>query len=355
MQVQERSILTLWLRSSTLLSVQRLTLDTNSVRTAVVLSSHSDPSIPTEDPILALMRTNHPDGVAAAAKSKGSKKPFFTAFHTWLRTAKLPRTTYALAYRRVRGTCRLQFIPRQSNTKEALLELEKVGKHHLRQNGYSGIYEEDVIIACSLDGCVPRAPCKTFGKMWLRVARQPGLDKNSEGWWFIGADIVQSLKCCIGVEQLSRNGRFDDAKCLWDWVDKLGYGWRKEFQLKEVAGELAHAGREDEEVVIDKALFLAGDGCDIAATNVQMQLAVEANAVACLGLAIRVTVEELQKRLDCLCIGVEDILKGVGENMSGIWMIREDWPEDAMARLLFRWVGEAAIAMGRPGGPGVEI
>lgn len=357
MQLHERRILTLWLRSATLLSVDHLTVEIDSLQSALLVFKKLHHSINTEDQILALMRTNRPGGVASAARNKGSARPFVTAVHTWLRSGDPPRLPRAFVMTRIGRVKRPRWITRHINTKQAMEALQISGRNFRRQTHMPPpANAEQVTIVSSLDGCVRRTPCPAFGRMWLRAAREPGLGKKSEGWWLIGADIVQSLKSCFGLRYLTEpdHSRFDDVKALWDWVDSLGYGWRKEFQLRDVAGELARAAREDESVVIEKALFMADEGTDVPTSNLQYRLALEANAVSCLGLAVRVTISELQYRLEDLSERFEEILQRVGEEVVGIWIVREPWPEAEIAQLMFRWVGEAAVAMGRVGGPGVN-
>lgn len=352
MQVDERRILTLWLRCATLLSVDTLHIDVQSLSTALQNHRAVNPSLPTDPDVFALMRTNRPGGVAAAARNKGSPRPFVTAFFVWTRSGNPPALPSVLVIKRVRGSKRPALLTRHISSHRALKALEASGKAHRQQTGEVSANPEPVTIVSSFDGCVRCMPCKSFGRMWLRASKQPGLEKKSEGWWFIGADIVDSLKGCFGISFLTDDGRFDDVKELWAWVEDLGYGWRKEFQLRLVAEEIARVAWDDELIVTNKALFLAGEGNDVESTDKQRRLAVEANAISCLGLAVRAAVLELQYRLDELCKGFVSILRGAGEEHDGVWIVRGPWPEAQISQLLFEWVGIAAVAMGRPGGPG---
>lgn len=354
MQVDERRILTLWLRCATLLSVDTLDIDMESLSTALQIHRALRPDLPTEPEVFALMRTNRPGGIASAARNKGSPRPFFTAFFVWRRTGIPPGLPCVLVYKRVRGSNRPALVTRQVSSYRVLKALEASGRAHRQRGGEVSTSPEQATIVSSLDGCVRCMPCKSFGRMWLRASKQPGLEKKSEGWWFIGADIVDSLKSCFGLSFLTDDGRFDDIREMWDWVDSLGYGWRKEFQLRLVAEEIARAASDNDLIVTNKALFLADEGNDVETTDKQRRLAVEANAVSCLGLAIRATVFELQYRLDELCEGFESILRDVGEEHEGLWIVRGAWPEAQISQLLFEWVGIASLAMSSWGGPGLR-
>lgn len=354
-QSNERILLTLWLRSATLTSFDRVHIDTNCLEAALQLYQHLDDTIITEDNIFALMRTNRPGGIPAAAKNKGSSKPFVNFVHTWLRSGDPLNVPKALVRLRIRGYKKPRFLSRQISAKQALKQLETSGCKYLRQYGTHVFHKEHVLIASAMDGCVMNTPCKAFGKIWLRAARHPGIPRRSEGWWYVGGDIIQSLKCCLGIEFLSAQGRFDNANEHWTWIEKLGFGWRKEHQLTQVAGELGHAARQDENRVIAKALSLASSGTDIVASDIEYRLAVEANAVSALGLAVNFLINQLHDRLDEICKGVVDILRTAGaKEVNDVWMLREPWPEEAVAHLLFEWVGRAAVRAGRPGGPGID-
>eukprot|EP00177_Eucheuma_denticulatum_P000195 GFKZ01000344.1.p1 GENE.GFKZ01000344.1~~GFKZ01000344.1.p1 ORF type:complete len:482 (+),score=55.77 GFKZ01000344.1:151-1596(+) len=354
MQVDERRILTLWLRCATLLSVDTMDIDVQSLSAALQNYRAVNTSILTEPDVFALMRTNRPGGVAAAARNKGSARPFLTAFSVWRRSGNPPAESRVFVIKRVRGSNRPALLTRQISSYRVLKALEASGRTHRRHSDAVSASPETVTIVSAFDGCVRWMPCKSFGRMWLRASKQPRLDKKSEGWWFIGADIVDSLKSCFGLSFLTEDGRFDDIKELWGWVEDLGYGWRKEFQLRLVAEEIARVAWDDELIVTNKALFLAGEGSDVQTTDKQRRLAVEANAVSCLGLAVRVAVLELQYRLDELCKGFVSILRDAGEEHEGLWIMRGPWPEAQISQLLFEWVGIAAVAMGRAGGPGLR-
>ena len=193
----------------------------------------------------------------------------------------------------------------------------------------------------------------------MSVAGQAGVESGGEAWWYVGAEIVQALKAATGVHSLTAPGRYDDVTKLWAWVDALGYRWRREFQTDGLARALARGAHVDEERVA-KAAMLMFRGMQVDEfEEIEKNVAREANAVACLGLAVGACVSELQFRLDEVCAAVEEVVaeaEGVwieagGDGAMLMGVEPERWPEAELARRLFRWVGSAAMATGRAGGP----
>lgn len=366
MQLYERRILSLWFRVSSMTMVNDIDIDLVAVRRALEAARSPPGGTPgTEDDILALVR-NDRGTIADAADCKGSERPFLTFLDAWWRRGNAASLPKALVRQRINGSAQWRVVRRTVTHERALRNLERAGRNLLRSDGVLQADSTDRIrsvrVLTSFDQSVRRIVHAKFGNVWMRVARQPGLDKRSDGWWFIGAEVVQALKGVCGITFLSDQGRFDDAKELWAWVDDLGYGWRKEFQIEAIAAELAREFREDEGVVTD----VACEKADLRrgqtdASPLQQRLASEAIAVASLGLAIRATISKLQSRVGLVCQRLEEILRGV----QGHWEFEErghamvialessQWPEENIAKMLFQWVGEAAIAMGRPGGPGI--
>lgn len=173
---------------------------------------------------------------------------------------------------------------------------------------------------------------------------------------------MQALKAAIGVRTLSAPGRFDNVIALWNWVDALGYGWRCEFQTQGIARAFAQHFRLDPERIA-KASVMQCAGLDMDEFNeLEQSTATEVNAVACLGLAVAACVSVLQYRLDALCEAVVQEVAAV----DGVWVEHGEqgpivmgveeghWPEAELSRRLFRWVGAAAISIGRAGGPVFE-
>lgn len=199
----------------------------------------------------------------------------------------------------------------------------------------------------------------------MSVTSQTGVVGSGEGWWFIGAEIVQALKGAVGVRRLSAEGRFDDGRRLWEWVGELGYGWRREFQVEGLAGALARevgvgmGARVEAGRVAKVAGIMAGGGAVEGFSELEVGVAREINAVACLGLAVGACVKEVRTRLEVVCERAAEIVGGVEgvwvEEVQGEAMVMglecADWPEAELAKMLFRVVGEAAVAMGRDGGP----
>lgn len=365
MQTYERSMLVLWLRTSCLTSVNRLTLDINALREAYkqVRTPVSDA---TEDEIIALVRSDARGGIARAAQSKGSTRPIVNVFAMWRRRGSPQRLPQVYIRRIVQGRFKRNRLHRAVSHVAVLRKLGKAGSSVLQGQENVERDEREVKVITVFDCAARTNVYDGFGSLWTRVSRQPGLHKRSEGWWFIGTEIVMALKVACGIDSISATGRFDDVHALWGWTEELGYGWRKEFQIMPIVQELARRANEDEGVVTQLALEEAGlrrrgSGGD-PGTDSQQGLAVEANCIAVLGLAVRATVVELQFRLEQLSTKMDAILQAqegtvVETDSSGtaslIAMAPERWPEDELARMIFQWVADAAVAMGRPAGPGL--
>lgn len=208
MQVYERAMLVLWLRTGCLTTVNELTIDLTALREAYkqVREPVTDA---TEDVVVALVRSDAPGGIARAAESKGSSRPFVNALTMWRRRGSPQRLPRVRTSRRMRGRDRRCVVHRAVSHVAVLTDLAKAGSSALRA-------QEDVerevrpVKVMTVFDCAARTDVHSrFGSVWTRVARQPGLDKRSEGWWFIGAEIVLAVKAACGVVSISASGRFD--------------------------------------------------------------------------------------------------------------------------------------------------
>lgn len=366
MRLYERGILNLWLRVSSMTIVNEMSIDLNALHAGARAAAlpPEDGDHDTEDDIIALVRADRAGGIASAASNKGYSRPFMNIVYMWWRQGSAQNLPLTLVRRRVNGSTILCRTPRAVTHSSAIGQLVAAGRR-IMDRDESGettpvvMNRVNVITAFS---CASRYVVHAqYGNIWMRIAKQPGLDKSSEAWWFLGTEIVQSLKAACGVKYISGPGRYNSVESLWHWVDELGYGWRKEYQIIPVAEELAKDSMQDGHAVAEYAMKLAGLRSTSPAPSEEVsKIATEANCVAALGLAVKVNVRQLQASLEDFCSGVTELLLNcedvfVERDSSGAAAIiatkPEVWPEHELAIFIVKWISDAAAAGGRAQAP----
>eukprot|EP00177_Eucheuma_denticulatum_P006522 GFKZ01011879.1.p1 GENE.GFKZ01011879.1~~GFKZ01011879.1.p1 ORF type:complete len:476 (-),score=28.40 GFKZ01011879.1:471-1898(-) len=355
MQTYERRMLCLWLRAGSMLTTTTFKLQLAPI-TAAINSARERPTAG-EPSVVALVRPDTRCSIRSAARDKGNARPFFTALNIWWRqgSAMALPSIYIL-------TPRAPFIAkhtRYATHRTVLRALQEAGTRMLQTEPQE---PTRMRVVTSFPSASRRSVHGEFGRIWTTVSGHAGVHGRGEAWWYVGAEIVQALKAAIGVRTLSAPGRFDDVRGLWNWVDALGYGWRREFQTQGIARAFAEDFRLDPERIA-RASVMQCAGLDMDEFNeFEQRTATEVNAVACLGLAVAACVSVLQYRLDALCEAVVQEVAAV----DGVWVEdgeqgpivmgveEERWPEAELSRRLFRWVGAAAKSIGRAGGPAFE-
>lgn len=355
METYERRILCLWLRAGSMLITNTLELQTAPI-SAAINAARRRPTLG-EPAVVALIRPDTRRSIRHAARDKGNPRPFVTALNIWWHQG----SPMALPFTYVRSAA-VPFVVRHmrfATHRTVLRALQEAGTPMLQVEPPE---PNPMRVVTSFPTASRRVVHGNFGNIWKSIAGHAGVHGRGEAWWFVGAEIVQALKAAIGVRALSAPGRFDNVMELWNWVDGLGYGWRREFQPQRIAQALARDVRQDPERIARASLMQCA-GLDMHEFDeLEQRTATEANAVACLGLAIAACVRVLQYRLDSLCEAVVQEVGAVG----GVWVEHgEDgpivmgleegrWPEAELSKRLFRWVGSAAISIGRSGGPAFE-
>ena len=355
MQTYKRRMLTLWLRSDSTLITNDVQLNVPAVSRAIA-AARAQPQ-PAEQRVIALARSDTRQQIANAARRKGSARPLVTALVTWWHqgsAASLPKVLT-----RVAGVPYFTIRSRHTTHRTTVIALQNAGMQLLASENETIAHPRSLRLFSSLETAARRVVHAAFGIIWVSVAGQAGVESGGEAWWYVGAEIVQALKAGTGVHSLTALGRYGDVTKLWAGVDTLGYGWRREYQTDGLARALARGAHVDEERVATAAMLMSRGMQVDEFEEIEKNVAREANAVACLGLAVGACVSELHFRLDEVCAAAEEVVAGVGRvwiepGGDGAMLMgveRERRPEAELARRLFRWVGSAAMAMGRAGGP----
>lgn len=197
-----------------------------------------------------------------------------------------------------------------------------------------------VITAWTAPCCV--VPHPRFGALWHRVTNRTSIDRGIEGAWFIGAEILQSIKHSLGVEYLSDRNFYDNVQEMWKWAARHDVWFRKRLQISPIAEQLAREQCGNVNKTIEFANALAGEGRPGVklVESYEMRLAVEANLVAVLGLTVGKVYGQLKIAAlwqEFMNIFARDIALGKRVIMRS----PSEWPQREVARAIITWIGSA--------------
>lgn len=293
-KIYESRILSLWLRISSMTVVNTMKLDPDALFTALqratALPENPDANYEEEE-ILALVRADSHGGLAAAARNKGSVWPFLQVLKMWWQQGTAQSVPVIWIRRHVNGALRRCRAPRNVTHSTTVLRLQQCGLRLLQEQSQHTEQKVSMKVMTAFNHASRHVVHAKYGNIWMRASGQPGLEKSSDAWWFIGAEIVQSLKAAVGVEFLSGPGRYEtvqDVKAMWEWVEELGFGFRQDLQTKPIAEELAKKSAQDMQICVDAAANMAlGGPVQEGIEESVILVAREANIVACVGLAVK--------------------------------------------------------------------
>lgn len=350
--VHQRGFLNLWLRVACVLSVTDICVDYSvflRLSKLFLLDGHGDEH---EPEALALLRADTLGGIRAASQTKGSSWPFWSALKMWWRQGIPDRLPHMFVIRRKQGILRLVRIRRHIDHYAAIRALMCVARARLDEEGNRApVSLVHLRIVTSFDHSVRTVMHERFAFLWHRVAGKSCISREKEAWWFVGAEIVQALKANCGIKFISARNFCNDVNAAWEWVARFGYEWRKPFQVGPIAVELARSQMEDPDVVVQYGLGLAGEGkqCYVP-REAEQCLAIEANLVASLGLAVSANYRNLENKVQILVNSFAEILENnraavVGLDRSGssaiIAISPEMWPEREVAEMIVEWISSA--------------
>lgn len=345
--VRRRGFLNLWSRLACVACVTDVWLDESVfIRlTKLFLQECTDEH---ELDVFDLLRADTLGGISAAPYTKGSSWPFWSAFKMWWRQGTPERIPHILVLRQKNGIPRPVRIRRHLHHSAALQALMCVAEKRLEQEDYRvPVTFVNLRVVTSFDRSVRTVMHERFGFIWHRVAESSCISRDEEAWWFVGAEVVQTLKAICGVKFISGKNYCNDVTAAWEWAATF-YDWRKPFQVGPVAFELARSHMEDPNMVVDYGLGLAGEGKNYnVPTEAELYLAIEANVVACLGLAVSAHYANMEKRVPTFVNSYVEILERqedaiIGPDCSGssaIIAIPSDlWPERELATMIVEWI-----------------
>lgn len=350
--VHQRGFLNLWLRLACVVNVTDMCVDYSVYLRLTKLFLHDGRTDEHEPEALALLRADTPGGIRAASQTKGSSWPFWSALKMWWRQGIPDCLPHVLVVRKKQGFLRPVRIRRHIDHTAAIRALMCVARARLEEEGYRApVSLVHLRIVTSFDRSVRTAMHERFASLWHRVAGRSCISRDKEAWWFVGAEIVQALKANCGIKFISARNFCNDVNAAWDWVAKFGCEWRKPFQVEPIAFELARSQAEDPNVVANYGLGLAGEGkqCYVP-SEAEQCLAIEANVVASLGLAVSAHYHNLENKVQMLVSSYVEILERnhaaiVGVDRSGssaiIAISPEMWPEREVAEMIVKWISSA--------------
>lgn len=183
-------------------------------------------------------------------------------------------------------------------------------------------------------------PHPRFGALWHRVTNYSSIDRDPEGAWFIGCEILLSVKRSFGLDYISADHFYDDVCIMWQWPERQSLSFRKRFQIAPVAEQIARENIVDVDLVTNLAYALAGGG--VVQHGRERQMAVEANLVAVLGMVIstvypRLQVDDLWQQL---------VLVFQGNNITAfeeraVVTAIKSWPRQEIRQLIMDWINDA--------------
>lgn len=363
---QESRILTLWLRVSSMTIVNKMRIHQEALFAA--LHRCGQPATiehtPNEDEIIDLVRADSPGGLSAAAENKGSRRPFLQILRMWWQQGTAQHVPRIWIRRRINNTLSWRLCSRTVTHAVAIQRLVESGRCILDAHN-SG---RTPLLGDESDGCVKvmssfnhvsrHVVHARYGNIWMRAAGQPGLDKSNDAWWLIGCEIVQSLKAAVGVEFLSSPIRYANVIAMWDWIELLGFGFRRDMQIKPVAEEIAKMNAQDPIYCVNEAYKLANNEKSDGDEHV-MQIAREANIVACVGLGVKACEKKLGYMVGDFNKAAVKILERSDarfgrdkEGHANIAVMEENrWPEHALSVMIVEWVSDGCRRMNLPGAP----
>lgn len=184
-------------------------------------------------------------------------------------------------------------------------------------------------------------PHRRFGALWHRVTNRTCVDRNTTGAWFIGAEVIQSLKHSLAIQYLSCDIFFHDSmQSLWDWAAHLNVSFRKRSQISAVAEEIARENGGHVNNVIRYANILAGVNrhCEFVPIGMERRMGVEANVVAVFGLAVHLNYCKLDvnQLWEQLVVGVFQHDVKWAEHV--IVRSVQSWPHRDIAKTIICWI-----------------
>eukprot|EP00177_Eucheuma_denticulatum_P003145 GFKZ01005670.1.p1 GENE.GFKZ01005670.1~~GFKZ01005670.1.p1 ORF type:complete len:476 (-),score=50.68 GFKZ01005670.1:852-2279(-) len=357
-KLYESQILTLWLRASSMTIVNNIHVHPDALFTALQRTAQApQPAAQHEHEIIALVRADSPGGLARASANKGSPRPFLQVLKMWWQQGTAQKVPSIRIRRRFLDGERTVRASRTVTHAVTLLRLDQAGCDLLQLNPDEGKRRMKVMTA--FNHASRHVVHARYGNVWMRASGQPGLDKAFDAWWFIGSEIVQSLKASVGVDYLSAIGRYENVEAMWDWVDDLGFEFRRHMQTKPIAEEIGKQRGQDPKLCVEVAanMALGADLGDVSEDVVRV--AREANVVACVGLAIKAAVTWLQGDVDSFNRAAVETLEQAGarvarDNDGNVCVAATEeysWPEHELAIMIVNWVSDGCQRGGRPGAP----
>lgn len=357
-KLYESRILTLWIRLSSMTVVNNIRVHPDALFTALHRSAHApQPADQDEHEIIALVRSDSLGGLARASANKGSRYPFLQVLKMWWQQGTVQKTPSIRIRRRFRNGQRSVRTSRVVSHAVTLQRLDQAGCDLLQVSAREEGQRMKVMTAFNHSS--RHVVHARYGNVWMRASGQPGLDKGFEAWWFIGSEIVQSLKASVGVDYISALGRYENVGAFWDWVDDLGFEFRRHMQTKPIAEEIGKLSKQDPQLCVQVAANMAV-GADLGdASEEVIRVAREANVVACVGLAVKAAVICLEADVEAFNRAAVEKLEQAGARVArdsggNVCVAATDvnsWPEHELAIMIVEWVSDGCQRGGRPGAP----
>lgn len=365
-QVYERDILNVWLRVSSMTIVNDMHVDLPGLGRAVEQAALPAAVTPfVEDESIALLRAEVPGGIAKAPRIKGSSGPFINVASLWWQQGSAQRVPRLLVRCGGQDGVRRRIVGRGVTHAVTVARLMRAGRAMLEHEGgpaQGDVEQIQMKLITSFNRASRYVVHAKYGNIWMAASKQPGLDKTLEGWWFIGAEIVQGLKAASGVDFISGPGRFENVGSLWKWVDELGFGFRMDRQLRPIADELGRVHKENGDEVMMWAEHMAGlrpEPGTLASAQLR-RVATEVNVVATVGLAVKACIKDMKGTIEVFSSRLENIVAGrqgafIGRDRTGapnvIALNSDEWPEHELSIMIVEWISEACEAGNRKAAP----
>lgn len=368
-KIHESRSLTLWLRASSMIIVNNLHVDADALFHSLDLAALPEAALAEhqaggeeEDVVIGLIRSDTSGGLTLAARNKGSRRPALQALKMWWQQGSAQKLPNIWIRRRVNNRMVWHRTERTVTHASTIRRLETCGRRLLnRATGADAppVQKTRMKVMTVFNRASRHVVHAAYGDIWMRASGQAGLDKTSPAWWFIGAEIVQALKAAVGLKFLTGDQRYQNVPAMWEWVELLGFEFRRDMQTGPIAEVLGKQngfdGKECAVVAGNLAIGIGVQGVEEG----MVKVGVEANVVACLGLAVSACLPELEKDLEGFNGRAVDVVQGGGArvgrdrngNVSVAGLEAAEWPEHELALMIVQWISDGCKRCGRPGAP----